>query len=290
MTYLTKEDWDQHYVQKICDDKSFSALITEKIKIQSHFIFLINKLLNPKNNPNFQSTKLFRETLFPSLIFFHKYTLSSGTNLSNISRIEKITLFITCIHLALKAVNKLFDLKTVSCCFQSLFNKEGNTKYEIEDIIDLIMDKEFEILCLIQFDVNFDSPLRNFNIIKNYLIEKKQNENIIKTIVKYVNMKICKLIFFPLYLYFTPNEIKISSLLLVSEESKFDFVDINEIIKMNKVNVDKNNVSECYTLMNKIIRYLNFLEEKNKKEKNIKNSGMQEKINFGAVAALQSNN
>ena len=42
--------------------------------------------------------------------------------------------------------------------------------------------------------------------------------------------------------------------------------------------------------MNKIIRYLNFLEEKNKKEKNIKNSGMQEKINFGAVAALQSNN
>ena len=59
---------------------------------------------------------------------------------------------------------------------------------------------------------------------------------------------------------------------------------------MNKVNVDKNNVSECYTLMNKIIRYLNFLEEKNKKEKNIKNSGMQEKINFGAVATLQSNN
>ena len=57
MTYLTKEDWDQHYVQKICDDKSFSALITEKIKIQSHFIFLINKLLNPKQ-PQFSKYKI----------------------------------------------------------------------------------------------------------------------------------------------------------------------------------------------------------------------------------------
>jgi hypothetical protein len=290
MTYLTKEDWDQHYVQKLCDDKSFSALVSEKIKIQTNLIFFINKLLNSKNNPNFQSTKLFRETLFPSLIVFHKYTLSSGTDISNISYTEKLTLFITCIHLALKARNKLLELEKISNCFQSLFNKGGNAQYEIEDINDLIMNKEFEILCLIQFDVNFDCPFGNFNLIKNYLKEKKQDENIIKTIVQYVNIKICKLIFFPLYLYFTPNEIKISSLLLVSEENKFDFVDINEIIKLSKVNVDKNNIIECYTLMNKIIRYLNFLEEKNKKEKNIKNSGMQEKINFGAVVTLQSNN
>ena len=109
----------------------------------------------------------------------------------------------------------------------------------------------------------------------------------IKTIVKYVNTKISKTIFFPFNLYFTSIEIIISSLLLVAKENKLNFIDINDLIKMNNLDVDKNNIIECCTLMNRIIKYINYLEEM--KKKNI-NNNMQENINFGAIVTLQSNN
>ncbi len=287
MTYLTKEDWEKNFVQKICDDKSLSALINENLKIQSCFVFLINKLFNPKNKENFQNKKLLKEILFPSLIFFHKYTLSSGISLSNLTYKDTLTLCITCIYLSLKAVNKLIHLEEISKRFQSLFNKDENIIYEIEDINNLIIDKEFEILLLIQFDINFDCPFRNNYLIKKYLGKIKQSEEMIKTIVKYVNTKISKTIFFPFNLYFTSIEIIISSLLLVAKENKLNFIDINDLIKMNNLDVDKNNIIECCTLMNKIIKYINYLEEM--KKKNI-NNNMQENINFGAIVTLQSNN
>ena len=287
MTYLTKEDWEKNFVQKICDDKSLSALINENLKIQSCFVFLINKLFNPKNKENFQNKKLLKEILFPSLIFFHKYTLSSGISLSNLTYKDTLTLCITCIYLSLKAVNKLIHLEEISKRFQSLFNKDENIIYEIEDINDLIIDKEFEILLLIQFDINFDCPFRNNYLIKKYLGKIKQSEEMIKTIVKYVNTKISKTIFFPFNLYFTSIEIIISSLLLVAKENKLNFIDINDLIKMNNLDVDKNNIIECCTLMNRIIKYINYLEEM--KKKNI-NNNMQENINFGAIVTLQSNN
>ena len=287
MTYLTKEDWEKNFVQKICDDKSLSALINENLKIQSCFVFLINKLFNPKNKENFQNKKLLNEILFPSLIFFHKYTLSSGISLSNLTYKDTLTLCITCIYLSLKAVNKLIHLEEISKRFQSLFNKDENIIYEIEDINNLIIDKEFEILLLIQFDINFDCPFRNNYLIKKYLVKIKQSEEMIKTIVKYVNTKISKTIFFPFNLYFTSIEIIISSLLLVAKENKLNFIDINDLIKMNNLDVDKNNIIECCTLMNRIIKYINYLEEM--KKKNI-NNNMQENINFGAIVTLQSNN
>ena len=56
---------------------------------------------------------------------------------------------------------------------------------------------------------------------------------------------------------------------------------------MNNLDVDKNNIIECCTLMNRIIKYINYLEEM--KKKNI-NNNMQENINFGAIVTLQSNN
>ena len=289
MTYLTKEDWEKHYVQKICDDKSFSALINENLKIKSNFIFLINKLFNPKNKEALQHKKLLKELLFPSLNFFHKYTLSSGVSLSNLPYTEVLTLYITCIYLSLKAVNKLVHLEVISSRFQSLFNKDENTKYKIEDINDLIKNKEFEILLLIQFDINFDCPFRNNYLIKNYLTKIKQSEEMIKTIVKYVNTKISETIFFPLCLYFIPTEINISSLLLVANENKLNFINIDELIKINNLDVDKNNIMECCTLMNRIIKYLSYLEEMKKKKMNI-NNNIQEDIHFGAIVTLQSNN
>ena len=289
MTYLTKEDWEKHFVQKTCDDKSLSALINDFLKIQSNFIFLINKLFNPKNKEDIKSKKILKEILFPSLIFFHKYTLSSGIASQNLSSCDTLTLYITCIYLALKAVNKLIHLEEISKRFQPLFNKEEKNKYEIDDINNLIRDKEFEILLLIQFDINFDCPFRNNKMVKNYLDKIHQGEEMIKTVVKYINNKIAKTIFFPFNLYFTPNEIIISSLLLVAKEYKLNFIDVNELIKINKLDVDKNNIKECCTLMNKIIKYINLVEEMKKKENNI-NNNIQASINFGAIVTLQSNN
>ena len=66
MTYLTKEDWEKNYVQKICDDKSFSEYFQEKKKIYSDFIFLIQKIFKNQFNNNTSPKKIIQRILYSS--------------------------------------------------------------------------------------------------------------------------------------------------------------------------------------------------------------------------------
>jgi hypothetical protein len=290
MTYLTKEDWKKNYVQKICDDKSFSEYFQEKKKICSDFIFLIQKIFKSLNN-NASPKKILQRILYSSLIFFHKYILSSEISFCNLSFVEKLTIYCACIFLSFKVINKLIPLKTISSEFKPLFNEQKKIRYEIEDINKLITNKELEILISIQFQGNIDFIYNYLDLIKKYLTQIEIKNEIIKNIINLVNIKINEIILFPLYLYFTPFELLISILTLIKNESKLIYININDFIRMNNLDIDKNNLMECSLIINKIINQKKYLNENNNnidKYKTTKEN--KEKINFNTISNIQTNN
>ena len=288
MTYLTKEDWETLFVQKLCDDKSFSEYIQEKNKIQSDFIFLLQKILKTKNN---YPKKIFRRILFSSLIIFHKFILANNITFFNLSFTEKLTIYLACIFLSFKTINKLIPVQKLSSEFQYLFNDKNKMKYKIEDINKLITNKEFEILFSIQFQINLDWPYDYLNLIENYLGQIGIGKEIIKAIINFVIIKINEIILFPLYLYYTPFELIISSLTIIKEEFKLNYIDINEFIKINKLEIVKENISKCSFLIYKIIKFKKKFHENEVNENEIANKNKEkEKINFNTLSSIQTNN
>ena len=290
MTYLTKEDWENNYVQKICDDKSFAEFLQEKKKIQSVFIFLIKKIFKNKNN--IYPVKLIKRLLLSSLILFHKYILSNEISFFNLTFTERLTIYSTCIFLSFKVINKLIPLEKISSEFQPLFNEKTKIKYEIEDINELIKNKEIEILISINFQINIDWPNDYFYLIENYLTQIEIKSETIKNVINFVYTKLNEIILFPLYLYFTPFELLIGILIYVKEEFKLGYININDFIKINNLDIDKNNIRECALLINKIINKIKCLNENNNINisKTAKENKEKEKINFNALSTIQTNN
>ena len=291
MTYLTKEDWDKNYVQNICDDKSFYDSIKEKLLIQNTLIFLLNKLFKKEEKP--QTNKLNKTILYPSLIFFHKYLLSKGISFLDLSYIDKMSLYSACIFLSLKIQNKLIHISDISNKFLHLFNNTGyKVSYKIEDVNKLIINKESDILFSIQFEVNIDWPYNKMYLIENYLNKIGKNEEMIKSIKLYVNRKINEIISFPLYLYYTPIEIIICSLILIKDENDLNFININDFIKVNNLVIDNDNIDECTKLMNKVIGYIKLVKNsKNNVQGKCLNENIEkEKINLKALSNIQTNN
>lgn len=94
-----------------------------------------------------------------------------------------------------------------------------------------------------------------------------------------------------MYLYFTPFELLISILTLIKNESKLIYININDFIRMNDLDIDKNNIMECSLIINKIINQKKYLNENNNnidKYKTTKEN--KEKINFITISNIQTNN
>ena len=252
MTYLTKEDWTNYLLPKISDDKSFYLHLKEKIKIQNSFIFLIGKILNSQKN---SEKKLTQRILISSMIYYHKYILYNNISHSNLSSIDKLILYSSCIFLAFKQVNKLIHINIIASKFQSYFNKFKNLA--IEEIKELIIKKEFEILISIEFNIDIDSPYEILNLVKIYLKKLEKGNDTIIRIINYINLNINDSILFPLCLYYTPNEIVFSCILLAIRKYNLDFINFNDLIKLNKIQIDKDNINQCYLYISKIIEYKN---------------------------------
>ena len=256
MTYLTKEDWTNYLVPKISDDKSFFGHLKENIKIQNIFIRLIYKLLNSEKTTH---NILFQRLLISSMIYFHKYILFNNITYSDLSSLDKLITFCSCIFLALKSANKLIHLNLFAEKFRPFFNKFHN--FEIEEIKDLIIKKEFDILLSIDFNVDIDWPYNILNTLKNYLKKLDKGNESIARIINYVNLNINDSILFPLCLYYTPNEIVFSCILLAKEKYKLDYININDLFKLNKYQIDNDNINECTLYITKIIKYKNDILE-----------------------------
>ncbi len=258
MTYLTKEDWTNYLVPKISDDKSFFGHLKENIKIQNIFIRLIYKILNVQKSTQ---NLLFQKILISSMIYFHKYILFTNITYSDLSSLDRLIIYCSCIFLAFKGANKLIHINFFAEKFQPFFNKIK--KYEIEEIKDLIIKKEFDILLSIEFNVDIDWPYNILNTLKIYLKKIGKGNESIARIINYVNLNINDSILFPLCLYYTPNEIVFSCILLAKKRYKLDFININDLIKLNNYEIDNDNINECNLYISKIIKYKDNLIENN---------------------------
>ena len=283
MDYLTKEDWNCFLLPKICDDKSFSEHLKENIKIQNSFIRLINNIINSQKN---SEKKLFQRILISSMIYYYKYILFNNISHSDLSSLDKLVLFCSSIFLSFKEANKLIHINILSTKFQPFFKKFKI--FEIEEIRNLIIQKEFDILMSIEFNMAIDSPYELLNYIKLYLTKlQKGNETIVR-IINYINLNLNDSILFPLCLYYTPKEILFSCILLVKKEYKLDFININDLIKLNKCQIEIDNINKCALYISKIKKCKNDLIEKNlnSKKDNIRNN---DNINIKNISLIQNN-
>lgn len=283
MTYLTKEDWEKNFVQKIREDKSFFAFISESKKIFSEFSYLIQKIFNFKEKEKLPKKICFR-VLFSSLIFFHKYILSNGISFFDLSPTEKLCIYSACIFISFKTINKLIPVEVFSSKYLDLFNKNKKIKFKKEEINELIKKKEFEILFSIQFQINIDCPYDYFYLIKKYLTHIKIPNEEIKKVINFVNVKINEIMMIPMYLYYTPFEMVISVLSIIKEEYKINYINLNDFVKMHNLDIDKNNINACVELINKINQ-----NNTNNIIKPIKSEGELDKINFNMISSIQTN-
>ena len=256
MTYLTKEDWTNYLLPKLRDDKSFSVHLKENIKIQNSFIHLINKIFNEQKN----SQKIITQRiLISSMIYYHKYILFNNILHSDLSALDKLVLFCSCIFLALKEANKLIHINYLASKFQSSFNKFKN--FGIEEIRDLIVQKELDILMSIEFDLNIDWPYQILSLVRLYLKNLQKGNETIARVINYINLNINDSHLFPLCLYYTPNEIVFSCILLAKKTYNLDFINIDDLIKVNKFKIDNDNINQCTLYISKIKKYKNELIE-----------------------------
>ena len=254
MAYLTKEDWNYFLLQKICDDKSFSEHLKENIKIQNSIIRLINNIINSQKN---SEKKLFQRILISSMIYYYKYILFNNISHSDLSSLDKLVLYCSSIFLSFKEANKLIHINILSSKFQPFFKKFKI--FEIEEIRNLIIQKEFDILMSIEFNMAIDSPYELLNYIKLYLTKLQKGNEAIVRIINYINLNLNDSILFPLCLYYTPIEILFSCILLAKKEYKLDFININDLIKSNKFQIDNDNINLCTLYISKIKKFKNEL-------------------------------
>ena len=111
-------------------------------------------------------------------------------------------------------------------------------------------------------DINW--PYNILNTLKIYLKKIGKGNESIARVINYVNLNIIDSILFPLCLYYTPNDIVFSCILLAKERYKLDFININDLIKLNKYQTDNDNINECTLYIFKIIKYKNDIIESNR--------------------------
>ena len=149
MTYLTKEDWTNNLVPKFSDDKSF----TEHLK-------QISKIIS-KNTEK----KFFQKILISSMIYYQKYIILNNIIEKDLSPLNKLILYCTCIFIASKEANQLFNIKILGEKFQPFFKRLKN--FDVDQIQNLIIEKEFDILLSIEFDISIDWPKGILKILKS---------------------------------------------------------------------------------------------------------------------------
>ena len=290
MTYLTKEDWTNYLVPKFSDDKSFIEVLKQNIKAQNNFIRLISRIISSNSEK--------QKILTSSMIYYQKYALFINIEQLDLSPQDKLVIYCACIFIALKEANILISIQKLATIFQAYFNKLK--PFGIDEIKDLIIQKEFEILYVMEFNMDLDYPYDILYLLKKYLQNKGKGKDAIIHIIKHINYIINDSILFPLCLYYTPNEIVFSCILLAQEKYKLDFININELIKLTKTNIDNENINDCSIYIAKIIKYKDILIENNKTitnnaiiNENINNNFIQkdkDNLNLKKVAIIQTNN
>ena len=296
MTYLTEEDWEKYLLPKLTDDESFSEELNQIKKCQNIMIIILD-ILFKKAKPSQLKTK--QKILYCSMVFYYKYTLFYGISLKDLGEIERLVLCIACILLGFKAITfKIFDIQQLSLIIHEILNN-SNKKLTKEELKDEIMQKEFDLLNALGFDINIDIPYSYFPLLSFYLKKcNETNDYVLSEINVLLNEYVQNSMLFPLYLYYSPYEIFFGCIYLIKKKKTiFNFIDLNELKQLAKTDIDNDNICQCSKYISKITEVKDSLLSKQKSNCNTHISGNSPNnnsqnntyINFDIIRGIKVN-
>ena len=296
MTYLTEEDWEKYLLPKLTDDESFSEELNQIKKCQNIMIIILD-ILFKKAKPSQLKTK--QKILYCSMVFYYKYTLFYGISLKDLGEIERLVLCSACILLGFKAITfKIFDIQQLSLIIHEILNN-SNKKLTKEELKDEIMQKEFDLLNALGFDINIDIPYSYFPLLSFYLKKcNETNDYVLSEINVLLNEYVQNSMLFPLYLYYSPYEIFFGCIYLIKKKKTiFNFIDLNELKQLAKTDIDNDNICQCSKYISKITEVKDSLLSKQKSNCNTHISGNSPNnnsqnntyINFDIIRGIKVN-
>ena len=296
MTYLTEEDWEKYLLPKLIDDESFSEELNQIKKCQNIMIIILD-ILFKKAKPSQLKTK--QKILYCSMVFYYKYTLFYGISLKDLGEIERLILCSACLLLGFKAITfKIFDIQQLSLIIHEILNN-SNKKLTKEELKDEIMQKEFDLLNALGFDINIDIPYSYFPLLSFYLKKcNETNDYVLSEINVLLNEYVQNSMLFPLYLYYSPYEIFFGCIYLIKQKKAiFNFIDLNELKQLAKTDIDNDNICQCSKYISKITEVKDSLLSKQKSNCNTHISGNSPNnnsqnntyINFDIIRGIKVN-
>ena len=257
MIYLTKEDWNNIVLSKISNQESFKQIFLELYKINNAFNVFTRKIYTKQSEQN--------HIFIAAEIIFHKYAICSNFSLNKYSSEEIYILLGACIYIGQRAINILkIKIDNISFFIKQLINKKNPTNnVDINDLNKKIIQKEYDILTSIGFNIEIDSPFLFFNKLKNHISKSELNSANFITLLSYI---IKDSFILPLSLYYTPNIITISCVQILREKYNLNFINIKEIIALSDYPIDDTEVQQCTLLIEKIENEIN--EKKNQNNNN----------------------
>ena len=275
MIYLTKEDWSNLILSKLNNEELFKQEFLELYKIYNIIHLFCRKIYN---KPNEQQI-----ILIATQIIFHKYRIVSNFSLKEYSSEELYIIFGSCLFIAQRAVNILkIKIDNISFFIKQLINKKNLTiKVDINDLNKKIIQKEYDILISIGFNIEIDSPFLFFNKLKNFISKSELNSANFITLLNYI---INDSFILPLSLYYTPNIITISCVQILREKYNLKFINIKELISLSEYQITNEEIDQCAYLIGKLEDAINERNNQtNNSSNNINNVKKDEKEKNGDI-------
>ena len=296
MTYLTREDWGKYILPKLNDHESFKEEINQIKKYQNIMILILGKIFK---NANPSQIKTKQKILYCSMVFYYKYILFNGISLKDLGEIERLILCSACIFLGFKVITfKIFDIEKLSSIIYGSL-KNMNKKLMEDELKDEIMQKEFDLLNALGFDINIDIPYSYFPLLSFYLKKcNETNDYVLSEINVLLNEYVQNSMLFPLYLYYSPYEIFFGCIYLIKKKKTiFNFIDLNELKQLAKTDIDNDNICQCSKYISKITEVKDSLLSKQKSNCNTHISGNSPNnnsqnntyINFDIIRGIKVN-
>ena len=272
MIYLTKEDWNNLILSKLNKEESFKQEFIELYKIYNMIHFFCRKIYTKQNEQQL--------ILIASQIIFHKYRICSEFSLKKYSLEQLYIIVGACVFIGPRAINILkIKIDKISVFIKQIIYKKNPTINVDANVLNKkLIEKEYDILTSIGFNIEIDSPFIFFNKLKNYLSKSELNSANFITLLNYI---IKDSYILPLSLYYTPNIITISCVKILREKYNLKFINIKELISLSEYQINENEIKECATLIGKLEAAIK--EKKNQNNKTNNNVIKDEKENKGEI-------
>ena len=282
MIYLTKEDWSNLILSKLTNEETFKEEFKELWRIYNMIHLLSRKIYQQINE---------QQIIFiAAQIIFHKYHICSNFTINNTSSEELFILLGACLFIGQRAINILkIKLDNISFFLKKIINKKNPTiNYEINDLNKKLIQKEYDILTTIGFNIEIDSPYLFFSKLKKFLTKSEFNSANFITLLNYI---ISDSYILPLCLYFTPNVIVISCVKILTEKFNLKFINIKELCALSEYKLEEEDILQCTSLIKKIEDEINNKKNQNnnkeiKKEEEKKDNNINPISSEGSIAKI----